>query len=63
MIVTMGDRYLSFVEEYKQNMRPTIERLVSQRRWKVIKDETFPNYWKYGNIGNGTGRLFVFQKL
>jgi len=60
VIVSMGDRYMKMVEEYRQNMRSTIERLESQGRWKVIKDETFPNYFK---VGSGVGRLFVFRKL
>ena len=63
VVVTMRDEHLTTVDEYRNNMRPTIQKLVSEGRWEVIKDETFPD-WCFSKDGKGIdGRLFVFKKL
>ena len=62
IVVTMRHEHLETVDEYKQNMRPTINQLTSENKWKVVKDQRFPN-WCYGKDGQGIdGHLFVFHK-
>ena len=63
IVVTMRHEHLATVEEYRLNMMPTINKLVDDGRWSVVKDELFPG-WCFSQEGKGIdGHLFVFQKI
>jgi len=60
--MVMRDIFLETVEEYKLNFRPTIDKLVTEEKWKIVKDEFYPNHWVFENNVGVDGHLFVFQK-
>lgn len=62
-MITMRHEHLETVEEYKTNFMSTVNKLVVDGRWAVVRDELFPD-WCFGENGQGIdGHLFVFQKL